>query len=130
MDLWYDNDYSTAGKLMMTPLVIGPVTSSAVRKGVKTVGKAKYWQYFTKGWKNFKSKWFTKGVNGKLPYKLGKEAREALNLPKKNRGTAVKPYKPKKIVGPRHPKPQPDWDPPINKQGSGWEYYDGSEFPD
>jgi hypothetical protein len=55
-----------------------------------------------------------------------------LNLPKDNKGTAVKPYKPKtkNFAGPRHPKAQTDWDPPIDKEGWGWEYYDGPNFPD
>jgi RHS repeat-associated protein len=90
--------------------------------------KAKWWQYYTKGWKKFKSKWFVKGIKGKPPYKLGKEAREALNLPPENEGTAVQPYNPKKIVGPRTPKPKPKWKWP--NPGKGKEYYDGDAFPD
>lgn len=96
--------------------------------GLGTVKTAKYWQYFTKGWTKFKSPWFVKGVNGKPPYKLGKEAREALNLPKPNKGNAVQPYKPNKIVGPRTPKPKPEWNWP--KPGKGKEYFDGDAFPD
>ena len=86
-----------------------------------------FWQYFTKGWKKFKSPWFVKGKGLKPPYKLGKEAREALNLPKDNKGTAVQPYYPEKVVGPQRPKAQPEWGWP--NQGKGWEYYDGDAFP-
>lgn len=81
-----------------------------------------------KGWKNFNGRWFAKGNGLEPPYAPGEEARAALNLPKNNKGTAVQPYYPENLVGPRTPKAKPDWGWP--NEGNGKEYFDGNAFPD
>jgi hypothetical protein len=86
-------------------------------KGSDDKGITTFWQYFTKGWKNFNSPWFVKGKGLNPPYKLGEEARKALYLPKGNKATDVRPYYPDNIVGPRKV-----------RNGTGLEFYDGDEF--
>ncbi len=91
--------------------------------------KPKYWQYYPAEQPWYKTKYFT-GPSVKPPYKPGLEAQTALNLPTSNPGTGVRPYKPKFPfpAGPRHPKPQPQWE--HYTPGWGVEWYDGPFFPE
>ena len=88
-----------------------------------------WWQYLPRGNPNYQTPWLTRGTNFRPPYRVGKEAQRALNLPPRNPGTAVRkvPIKPvEQIAGPRTPKPQP-W---RNQPGEGQEYFRGHNFPD
>ncbi|MFH1231818.1 MAG: RHS repeat-associated core domain-containing protein, partial [Planctomycetota bacterium] len=140
LEYWFNNalntldDWSMA--LTMNPMADGtplPIDQGLGLIGLGVVkgsrGITTFWQYFTKGsTAKFLSKWFVKGKGLKPPYKLGEPARKALNLPPWNKATAVRPYYPEKVVGPRYPKPKPKWDWP--KKGKGREYYDAEKFPD
>jgi hypothetical protein len=89
-----------------------------------------FYQYYTKG-TNYAGKWMSRGWGWKPPHKVGSGARKALSLPPYNKATAVKKYTPKwhePIVGPRKPKPQPQWG--WNNKGAGSEYFKGWRFPD
>lgn len=93
-----------------------PCTSDAtmgvlsIAIGANAWGRSpQYWQYYPKGDVGYKSPWLTKGTKFRPPYLTGKSAREALNLPPWNEGTAVRPVNvdpSKPIVGPRNPLPK------------------------
>jgi RHS repeat-associated protein len=103
-----------------------------VAKGV--IGWARqpaYWQYYPKNNPTYKTDWLAKGTKFRPPYKVGDPARRALNMPPYNKADAVRRAKilPKEsVVGPRTPKPKPEWG--WNKPGTGQEYYRGESFPD
>ncbi len=85
--------------------------------------------FYPKGDTAYQSPWLAKGTRFRAPYKVGEEARNALNLPPRNAGTAVRKMKinpNEPIAGPRVPKPQP-W---RKQSGEGLEYFRGSDFPD
>ncbi len=107
-------------------------TVLATAYGVNLWGKTpRYYQYYPKGNPSYDTPWLTKGTNLGPPYKTGSPAQKALNLPPYNPGTAVRPVsvsRGESIVGPRTPKPQPDWGHP--NPGTGHEYYRGGAFPD
>jgi len=97
----------------------------------KWVGRP-FWQYYPGNNPAYSSPWMTRGWGWKPPFKAGKEARNALNLPPWNTATRARTISPKwyePVVGPRTPKPQPDWG--WSSKGAPFsEYFRGWRFPD
>ncbi|MCB2230156.1 RHS repeat-associated core domain-containing protein [bacterium] len=106
-------------------------TLAAANIGQRPIGvPRRYWQYYPEGNLNYSSPWVAGSYGAKPPYSLGTPARQALNLPPYNPGTAVRAvrvrcYEP--IRGPRIPKPRADFG--WSRQGTGLEYYRGWTWP-
>ena len=107
-----------------------PCTSDATFSTLTAAyGAAKYfgrpfWQYYPVENPTYYSRWLTRGWGWKQPFKVGTEARSALNLPPWNPATAVRQIKPKwyePVIGPGTPKPQPNWG--WHSPGKKWSQY-------
>jgi len=88
-----------------------------------------YWQYYPKGNSSYTSPWLAPSRTNQAPYSLGQQAREALNLPLRNPGTAVRRVNVhwlEPIRGPRTPLPRVDLGWPLSGKGNevirGWRW--------